>query len=57
MSEKKQTYTIKGAAAYLGVSEDTIRRLIKRNLMRRSLALRKILIPAEDVENFVANTS
>jgi len=53
---KKQTYTIRDAADYLGVSQDTVRRLIKRGLLRRSLALRKILIPAEDVENFVTKT-
>ena len=54
---EKHTFTIKEACAYLGVSDDTIRRLIKRGLLRRSYALGKILIPAEDVENFMTNTS
>ena len=53
---EKKTYTIREAADYLGISQDTVRRLIKRGLLRRSLALRKILIPAEDVENFLAKT-
>lgn len=53
---KKQTYTIREAAEYLSVSDDTIRRLVKRGVLRRSLAVRKILISAEDVENFIAKT-
>lgn len=56
MSARQETYTIAEAAKYLRVSQDTIRRLIKRGLMRRSLALRKVLIPGEDVENFVEKT-
>lgn len=54
---QKHAYTINEAADYLNVSRDTIRRLIKRGLLRRSLALRKILIPAEDIENFLGKTS
>ena len=53
---QQATYTIKEAAAYLRVSERTIRNLISRKLLRRSRALRRALLLGEDVENFVAKT-
>jgi len=53
---KPSTYTIREAADRLNISQDTVRRLIKRGLLRRSLALRKILIPVEDVETFMGRT-
>ena len=53
----KPNYTIQETAVLLHVSTDTVRRLIKRKLLRRSLAVRRILIPAEDVDNFMANTA
>lgn len=56
MVEEKKTYTIKEACAYLGWSDSTIRRLIKRGLMKRSKSVRKISIPAEDVEKFIERT-
>ena len=55
-SPQQATYTIKEAAAYLRVSERTIRNLISRKLLRRSRALRRALLLGEDVENFVAKT-
>lgn len=53
---EKQNYTIKEACVRLNVSDDTVRRLIKGGLLRRSYALRKIIIPREDVGNFVEKT-
>ena len=47
MDGKNHTYTIGEAALYLKVSERTIRRWIKRNLLRTSKSLRKKIIPAE----------
>ena len=49
-------YTVKTAAAYLSLSPRTIRNLIKSGTLRTSRVTRKILIPAEDVENLVDST-
>lgn len=52
----KATYTIREAAAYLSVSERTIRNLIYRKLLRRSHALRRVLLLGQDVEGFLEKT-
>ncbi|MFL6519178.1 MAG: helix-turn-helix domain-containing protein [Chthoniobacterales bacterium] len=53
----KRPYTIKSAAAFLGLSDKTIRRLIKSGVLRASSVVKgKLLIPAADVENLVENT-
>jgi hypothetical protein len=45
---------IKAAAEYLGgVSTITIRRLIKRGLIKPNRALRHLLIPITELERFV----
>ena len=45
---------IREAAQYLGgVSPTTVRRLIKRGLIRPILALRHILIPVEELDRFL----
>ncbi|MEY2520559.1 MAG: Helix-turn-helix domain [Verrucomicrobiota bacterium] len=53
---KRPPYTIKSAAVYLSLSPSTIRRLIKKGVLRSSTVTQKILIPAEDVENLVEST-
>jgi len=46
---------LNGAAEYLGgVSTITVRRLIKRGLIKPNRALRHILIPIAELERFVA---
>jgi len=46
---------IKEAAEYLGgISTITVRRLIKRGLIKPNLALRHILIPIGELERFLA---
>lgn len=46
---------IKDAAEYLGgVSTITVRRLIKRGLIKPNRALRHLLIPIAELERFVA---
>jgi excisionase family DNA binding protein len=46
---------IKDAAAYLGgVSTITVRRLIKRGLIKPNRALRHLLIPIAELERFLA---
>jgi excisionase family DNA binding protein len=45
---------IKDAAAYLGgVSTITVRRLIKRGLIKPNRALRHLLIPVAELDRFV----
>ena len=53
---KRHRYTIKEAAEFLGICEKSVRRAIKRGLLRASKAFSKIFIPGEDVETFFART-
>jgi excisionase family DNA binding protein len=53
----KGAYTIKEAAAYLGLCERQIRNLITRGLLRKSKALRAVRIPGADVETFLERTA
>ena len=48
--------TVAQAAVVLNVSEKQIRRFLKRGLLRSSKAIRKKLIPREDIETFVERT-
>ena len=49
---------LKDAADYLGgVSAITVRRLIKRGLIKPNLALRHILIPIAELDRFLGGTS
>ena len=51
----KGALKIKDAARYLGgVSTITVRRLIKRGLIKPSRALRHILIPIGELDRFLA---
>ena len=45
-------YDIKQSAAALNMSTKTVRRLIQRGKLTCSKAVRKILIPREQIENF-----
>jgi hypothetical protein len=48
---------IKDAAKYLGgVSQITVRRLIKRGLLKPNRALRHIIIPISELEHFLEGT-
>jgi excisionase family DNA binding protein len=49
----KKWLTQKEAAAILGTSIKTVRRYVERGFLRRNEASRYILIPQEDVEDFV----
>ncbi len=50
------TYTMREAAAILGVSYITIHRLLKRGLLRSCNALRHKLIPLTEIERFLEAT-
>lgn len=54
---QKPSYSSKEAAAYLGVSERTIRNFIGRKLLRKCHALSRTIIPGEDVETFFEKTT
>lgn len=54
--DPRPPYTVQSAAIYLSLSPRTIRNLIKKRVLRTSRITRKILIPAEDVENLVDST-
>jgi excisionase family DNA binding protein len=45
---------LKEAAAYLGVSVITVRRLIERGLIKANRALRHLLIPISELDRFLA---
>ena len=49
-------FTVREAAAILNVSDKSVRRFIKRGLLNPSKAIRKILIPREQVINFYEAT-
>jgi len=49
-------YTVEQTAAALNVSTKTVRRLLKRRLLTGSNALRKILIPRQQIDAFLKAT-
>ena len=49
----KGALKVRQAAEYLSVAPVTVRRLIKRGLIRPNLALRHILIPVEELDRFL----
>ena len=53
----KKYYTVKEAAIYLAVCEKSVRRLIGRGLLKPSRALRKLLIPLSELEDFFDRTA
>jgi excisionase family DNA binding protein len=53
---RKRFYTLKETAVELNLSQATVRRLIKRDLLRSSKATRHIQIPKEQIDKFVRTT-
>jgi excisionase family DNA binding protein len=49
-------YTVEEAAAVLRISTKSVRRLLQRGFFTNSKALRKILIPRTQIENFLNQT-
>jgi len=49
-------YTLKETAQMLGISDKSVRRLIARNLLHPSKALRHLLIPLSEIERFLKET-
>jgi len=48
----KKYYTVKEIAAILSICDEGVRRLVKRGVLERSMAFRKILISAAHLEEF-----
>jgi excisionase family DNA binding protein len=55
-SATRLAYSVHEAAQMLGVSDKTVRRLIRRKLLRASRALRHLLIPKKEIERFLDHT-
>jgi excisionase family DNA binding protein len=53
----KQWYSLKESAVYLGISSKSVRRLLKRGLLRKSLGLRHIKISREALEEYRRRTT
>ena len=50
-------YKIHEVAKVLGISTKGVRRLISRGLLKRSVAMRHILIPASEIQKFLDRTT
>ena len=53
----KLSYTLSETAHVTGLSERTIRRLIARKLLRKSLATRRIVVAHNEINRFLAETT
>src|SRR5438477_9649453 len=54
--DSRMAFSVKETAAILGLSEKTVRRLVNRNLLRASRALRHLLIPKKEIQRFLDET-
>jgi excisionase family DNA binding protein len=48
-----QTLDVKSSATELGVCEETVRRLVRRKVLRKLSGLRRILIPKAEVQRYL----
>ena len=48
-----QTLDVKGTATELGVCEETIRRLVRRKVLRKLPGLRRVLIPRTEIHRYL----
>ncbi len=55
-SFSRKAYKLSEAADLLGVSQVTVRRMIKRGLLKPCRALRHVLISAEELNRFLTNS-
>jgi excisionase family DNA binding protein len=53
-SPECQTLDVKSSAVELGVCEETVRRLVRRKVLRKLPGLRRILIPKAEVQRYLA---
>lgn len=48
-----QTLDVKSSATELGVCEETVRRLVRRKVLRKLPGIRHILIPKGEIQRFL----
>ena len=48
-----QTLDVKSSATELGVCEETIRRLVRRKVLRKLPGLRRVLIPRTEIQRYL----
>lgn len=48
-----QTLDVKNSAIELGVCEETIRRLVRRKVLRKLPGLRRVLIPRTEIQRYL----
>ena len=53
MNPECQTLDVKRSATELGVCEETVRRLVRRKVLRKLPALRRILIPKAEFQRYL----
>lgn len=52
-SSERQTLDVKGSAIELGVCEETVRRLVRRKVLRKLPGIRHILIPKSEIQRYL----
>jgi excisionase family DNA binding protein len=50
---ERQTLDVKSSASELGVCEETVRRLVRRKVLRKLPGLRRVLIPKAEVQRYL----
>ncbi len=50
-----QTLDVKSSATELGVCEETVRRLVRRKVLRKLPGLRRVLIPRTELDRYLSN--
>jgi excisionase family DNA binding protein len=50
-----QTLDVKHSATELGVCEETVRRLVRRKVIRKLPGLRRVLIPRTELDRYLSN--
>jgi len=52
-----QTFDVKSCALELGVCEETIRRLVRRKVLRKHPGLRRVLVPRTEIHRYLNGES
>ena len=50
---ERQTLDVKDSAVELGVCEETVRRLVRRKVLRKLPGIRHILIPKSEIQRYL----
>lgn len=53
---RRKSVNVKEAALMMGVCEESVRRLVRRKLLKKSNAFRTILIPIDEIDTFLGAT-